>query len=59
MPRRKTKRNVKRNENIDPDVSIADGADDRILKKEAFLRDFDIQGISISLQLLIYTVYIV
>lgn len=45
MPRRISRKPlVQKNKNIDPDASlIADGSDDRLLKKEAFLRDFDLQ----------------
>lgn len=45
MPRRRPARNKTKTENSDPDASIlADGTDDKVLKKEAFLRDFDLQG---------------
>ena len=45
MPRRKTRKTAKIKENTDPDASMmADGADSQILKKETFIRDFDLQG---------------
>jgi len=46
MPRKKQTRSKQKNsENIDPDASIlADSSNDAALKKEAFMRDFDIQG---------------
>ena len=46
MPRRKaTKAKLKNSENEDPDKSIvADSNNDAALRKEAFMRDFRIQG---------------
>ena len=48
MTRRKaTRGKVKSLKTVDPDASIAaDGEDQQRVKKEAFLRDFDLQGMS-------------
>ena len=46
MPqKRRTRRNVNKSKKVDHDASImADGADEKDLQKEAFIRDFDLQG---------------